>query len=266
MKLLVIVLAVVVVGQWIALAEISTDSSCPVTAIAQEKSVSSSTAADAWNNFTKQAKPAAASSTEFGTETKLKTTALHSPVVGSSIADFSPVSAKIDDIPPVAAKAEEPSPKDNSSKTNSFSRKMDESLKELSESMKHSVSVQDLMVIAALIASSLLLYFWKRRPVQSVTPASSSSEENLEPMGDERHGSWMIEINIDDSTRQAIFRAVRYMGLRVLRRGKYSLSLGSYPNKIEASRIVQKLHKRYGVRGWLVEAPERPAQSERYLI
>lgn len=256
MKLFVIVLALVVVGQWIALAEISADSSCPVTAIAQENSVSSGPTVDALKKVTNQAKPAAAYGTGFGTETKMKTTGLYSPAIDSSVADrFS-----------VSAENETATSKDNN-RIGTFSpRQLGESLKKFNQSLKRPVPAADWIVLGALIASLLVFFLWKRRHVQSVTPPASSLEIASEVLEDRQRGSWMIEINIDDSTRQAIFRAVRYMGLRVLRRGKYSLSLGSYPNKIEASRIVQKLHKRYGVRGWLVEAPDRPAQSDRYSI
>lgn len=243
-KMTVAILAIVVLGQWLALAKrASGDAACPVAG--HEGLVN-----PPHDDFS----------------SSLDDALLAEPV--SLVEHYSPavpgISTGLDGR--AAAVQESLSAGGSTAAWSRASGQMSQTAQRWSSTSRNAVA-DSLILLAIFAGSSLVLYLLTRRASRKGAAESVAAPvkgEAFEPREELLNGLWIVEVNIDDASRYKVFRAIRLMGLRVVRRGKYSLALGNYTDKTEASRVVQQLYKRYGIRGWLMAAPEN--KPDRYHI
>lgn len=242
MKLTVMVLTIIVLSQWVALSSRPSQAACPVVDADERASPSYSTSPGSEENEV----------------AALATIPEQPSSLAPQYSAFPDASSSLQGTAQTSRNARPPAtPLEQSSRS-----------VQASPAKLRDTAADDLVVLAILVGSLLLLYLVtsklsRRVAAPAIEPAA---KELVEPKDQLRPGQWIVEVNLDDANRLRVFKAIRSMDLCVIRRGKYSLALGNYADKVGASRIVQKLQQKYGVQGWLTYAPEKSARPDRYHL
>lgn len=234
-RLSIIFLTVVMVGQWFALAWMSSETSCPSAA---EK------AAPVYNfkptRSQTESLPLGNSVTPSNTENGFQA----QDIAAEKLAQHFAPTAHSD------AQAAATASTDRSAvATDRFAI-----AKELADQLsKISVSWASLVYLIAITLGALLLALvWRKLNSREKSVLVEPSEASEQPVSTPST-KWVVELNLDPVSRQKTIKAISNMGLRVLRRGKYSIVVGYYETKMEATKIITRLYAKYAIRGWLNE-------------